>query len=182
MTTQHISLDSPITTKIAWANECWQHMRESLLRDEEVIRLSERLRAAIQASRSAMAGVGIASECRDCENSRGGSCCGLGLENYYSGNLLLINLILGAELPEDRADGKSCFFLGPEGCRIHARHVICINYLCEEVTSRFDSSRIAWLREKEGVEVETLFRLNERLHELMKGRRSALSQEDALNP
>jgi len=158
-----VSLESPIETKIAWARDCWLNLKQTLLEDVAVARLSGGVKEAIRESHAAMADLGIAEECKDCEDARGGSCCGLGLENYYSGTLLLINLLLGVDVPTERVDRKSCFFLGNNGCRLFARHVICINYLCEEVTSRVNPSRIAALREREGVEVNLLFQLNERI-------------------
>ncbi|MBN1106093.1 MAG: hypothetical protein JXL84_21975 [Deltaproteobacteria bacterium] len=169
MTIHSVPLDSHIETKIAWANDCRWRKGEALLTDPAVARLLESLNSAIRDSRRTMAQAGIVEECGNCEQKRGGSCCGLGLENYYSGNLLLINLLLDVELPDRRSEPRSCFFLGPRGCLLAARHVICINYLCEEVTSRINPSRIAELREKEGVEVNLLFQLNERLLKVLHG-------------
>jgi hypothetical protein len=168
MTPRTVSLESPIETKIAWARDCWLRLKETLLEDAAVARLSGEVKEAIRESHAAMAHLGIAGECRDCEEARGGSCCGLGLENYYSGTLLLINLLLGVDVPTERVDKQSCFFLGNNGCRLSARHVICINYLCEEVTSRVNPSRIAALREREGVEVNLLFQLNERILKVLR--------------
>lgn len=167
MSIQPISLDSPIQAKIAWARECLEELRDTLLDDETVALLCRELKDAIRESHSAMNRLGIVDECRTCEESRGGSCCGLGLENYYSGTLLLINLLLGIDLPDERSDAKSCFFLGNKGCLLAVRDVICINYLCEEITSRFPPEKIAGLREREGVEVRLLCNLNERILELL---------------
>lgn len=158
-----ISPDSPIEEKIHWAKNCMGAVGRTLETDPRLLLLCRELRSAIRESHAAVMGLGISGECRRCEEHRGGSCCGLGLENYYSGNLLLINLLLGMDLPTERFDRKSCFFLGPDGCRLLARDVICINYLCEEITSRFPAGGIADLREKEGTEIKILFDLNEQL-------------------
>ena len=158
-----ISPDSPIEEKIHWAKNCMGAVGRTLEADPRLLLLCRELRSAIRESHAAVMGLGISGECRRCEEHRGGSCCGLGLENYYSGNLLLINLLLGMDLPTERFDRKSCFFLGPDGCRLLARDVICINYLCEEITSRFPAGGIADLREKEGTEIKILFDLNEQL-------------------
>jgi hypothetical protein len=167
MRIQPISLDSPIKAKIAWARDCLRALEGRLLGDETIARLCRELKEAIRDSHSAMIQLGIADECRICEETRGGSCCGIGLENYYSGTLLLINLLMGVDVPVERLDPKSCFFLGNKGCLLVVRDVICINYLCEEITSHFPSQGIAGLREREGVEVRLLFDLNERILELL---------------
>ena len=114
-----------------------------------------------------MADIGIFEECRHCEEEEDGSCCGRGLENRYSGILLLINLLLGIELPKNRYNPKSCLFLTNKGCSLLARHVICVNYICKKITQNIDAEKIKFLREKEGRELETLFLLNERIRALL---------------
>jgi hypothetical protein len=118
---------------------------------------------AVAASRLEMAQTGIAEICRRCDQEEGGSCCGAGIENRYDGWLLLINLLLGVVLPCERGRPDACYFWGDHGCFLMARHILCINYLCKNVTDRSDSKRIAALREKEGAEVNALFILHERI-------------------
>lgn len=108
-----------------------------------------------------MAESGIVDECRDCDRREGGSCCGAGLEHHYSGIILLINLLLGVDVPKRRHDPAGCFFLGEKGCTLLARHVICVNYLCKRINDRILPEKIAALRKKEGIELETLFMLQE---------------------
>ena len=117
---------------------------------------------------------GIVQICRDCERNEGGSCCAKGLENHYSGILLLINLLMGVKLPRKRRNPSDCFFLGSEGCRLSARHVICINYACHRITNRIDSRVLAGLREKEGTELECLFHLNERIIKILRENTNSL--------
>ena len=161
-------LQGPIGAKITWAEICYQERGEAFLRDKRVLNLSGRLKEALKATRNEMMLSGIAEACRACEEAESGSCCGRGIENRYSGILLLINRLLGRRLPDKRTSPDSCFFLGKEGCRLLTRHVICINYLCKKVTDRIDPLKIAALREKEGHEVELLFLLNEQIREMLK--------------
>ncbi|MGD9033581.1 MAG: hypothetical protein PVH02_13010, partial [Desulfobacteraceae bacterium] len=65
--------------------------------------------------------------------------------------------------PRQGYDPSSCFFLGEQGCLLLARHVICVNYLCKKVTDHIDAGKIAALQGKEGVELELLFHLQERI-------------------
>jgi hypothetical protein len=129
--------------------------------------LLARFRKAAAQSRRRMREAGVADCCRDCDLREGGSCCGRGIEDRYSGVLLLINLLLGRPLPRARLDPSGCFFLGPGGCLLLARHVICINYLCTEITRRIGPERLLPLRESEGEEIETLFLLEERVKKLL---------------
>ena len=155
------SISRSVEEKIAWAETCYKEKGGHFLRDEKTATLLNRLKGAVRASRAAMAMAGIADECRTCEEREGGSCCGAGLEKKYDGTLLLINLLLGIHLPKQRSDPSSCLFLGPEGCLLIARQVICVNYLCKKIENRVNPSKIVVLREKEGVELECLFLLHE---------------------
>jgi len=168
MAIEEVSLESPIEEKIAWAENCYRQIRGQLLGDERIVDLLKELKEAINASYRERAEAGVVSECKDCEQKDGGSCCGAGLEKKYSGILILINLLLGEKIPRHRHDSQSCFFLGPNGCLLLARHVICANYLCKKITERIIPQNIAALREKEGVELEFLFILNERIRKMLK--------------
>ena len=102
-----------------------------------------------------------------CERDEGGSCCGAGLEDRYDGVTLLVNLLLGAELPARRPDPASCLFLGADGCRLLARDVICVNFICKKIADEVSPQRLGPLREREGIELEILFALHARLTELL---------------
>jgi hypothetical protein len=157
--------------KTVWVEAFYSLSKDELLKSPEISGPLLRLGEAIHNSRSEMAGRGIVGICRECDQKDGGSCCGIGLEAYYDEALLLINLLLGVELPRERAESTSCFFLSPIGCRLLARHVICINYTCEKITDRLNPQELASLREKEGIEVELLFRLNEEVKKYLHDRR-----------
>jgi hypothetical protein len=162
------SISKSVEEKISWAETCYEEKGGLFLGGERTAILLGRLKGAVSASRTAMAVAGIADECRTCEEREGGSCCGAGLENKYDGILLLMNLLLGIQIPKQRSDPSSRLFLGPEGCLLIARQVICINYLCKKIEDRIAPPKIAVLREKEGVELECLFFLKEHIKEKLR--------------
>ena len=161
-------LDAPVDAKIDWANERFDLERIRLLEDHSFAEPLEALKTAVHRSRDSMFRTGIANLCRECEEKEGGSCCGAGLENHYSGTLLLINRLLGVALPRKRKDPSSCFFLSSSGCSLLARHVLCINYVCNKITSRIKPEQLAPLRETEGEEILLLFQVNEKLKRRMR--------------
>ena len=167
MTFDNISIEKKIEEKIAWAETLFMGKRGTLLEDSGVRDLLSRFREAAESSRKTMVDIGIFEECRRCEEEEGGVCCGRGLEDRYSGILLLINLLLGKGLPKERYNSKSCFFLTDRGCSLLARHVICVNYICKKITKKIDAERINYLKEKEGRELETLFLLNEKIRAIL---------------
>ena len=163
MTYSHISLESNIRDKITWATTCFNRKKSLLLKDKKIGELLPLLDKAIIASREEMENIGIVDECRHCEEKEGGACCGSGIENKYSGILLLINLLLGTILPQTQYIKDSCYFLGKKGCVLKAKHVICINYICKKISDKTAPETLTPLREKEGVELDLLFLLNERI-------------------
>lgn len=167
MTIRDLPNKGRIEEKLSWAEECYRSEGDRFLGDERIAGLLQEFRGAARLSREEMARAGVARECRECEEREGGSCCGTGLEEKYSATMILINLLLGKKIPGKRYDPQSCFFLGRNGCILLARHVICVNYLCGKVTDRIDPKRIAVLREKEGVELELLFLLHERIKKIL---------------
>lgn len=162
-----ISISSTIEEKITWADNCCKAFGSLFLKDSKVITLLNEIKIAIQNSHLEMVKTGIVALCMECEQDEGGSCCGAGIENRYGGRLLLINRILGVDLPKTRSDSKSCFFLGTQGCCLQARHVICINYMCKKISGRIEPGKINALREIEGKELHFLFLLHERLKKIM---------------
>jgi hypothetical protein len=168
MATGEPSLERPIEDKMGWAKTTFLGERNRLLADRNLVELLEALKAAIHRSHENMLRTGIVDLCRHCEEKEGGSCCGAGLEKHFSGILLLMNLLLGVTLPQEREEPSSCFFLSPTGCRLLARHVLCINYVCNKITSRIKPDQLAALREAEGAEILLLFQVNEKLKKLVK--------------
>jgi hypothetical protein len=130
--------------------------------------MTAQFRRAVVASHQEMAATGMVEICRRCEEEEGGSCCGAGLENRSDGWLLLTNLLLGCSLPAAAHDAESCYFLGPNGCRLTARHTICVNYVCRKITDQLSPGALARLREREGEELQCLFLLVERIKGLVR--------------
>lgn len=104
---------------------------------------------------------GVSEACRRCDEQEGGSCCGAGIENRYTPEMLLINLLLGASLPASRFSDKSCWFLGEGGCVLAARDILCINYLCTRLRKEIPREDLLRLQEANGREMEVLFVLHD---------------------
>lgn len=168
MTFEVISLDSKIEDKISWAKSCFKKKKSVFFSDRKTRELLDQLKKAITASRREMKDVGLVEECRKCEEKEGGACCGAGIENRYSGILLLINLLLETDLPQQPYETNSCYFLSDRGCSLAARQVICVNYICNKVSNKISPQKLASLRDKEGEELDLLFLLNERIKMVLK--------------
>ena len=162
-----IPMDAPIEEKVSWAESCYRSEKDSLLRDKGIADLLTIFREAAADSHITMTSAGVYEACKKCEEREGGSCCARGIEAYYSGVMLLINLLLERDLPKARLHTGDCLFLQKSGCALLARHVICVNYLCKKITGLIEPDRIAALRKKEGIELDLLFHLEERIKRLL---------------
>ncbi len=163
-------LQSPIQEKIRWANQAHQGLAARVGSDGRAADLLERLSRALERSSRAAAETRMGQICGACELEEGGSCCGEGLEDRYDARLLLINRLLGVELPEQRLLRARCYFLTRTGCLLRARHVICVNFLCEKLSGSIERDQLAHIKETEGEELETLFWLHDRLTRIIGGR------------
>ncbi|HDR15536.1 MAG TPA: hypothetical protein ENN79_08695 [Desulfobacteraceae bacterium] len=101
-----------ITGRIEWARKMFRIYHETLRADYETGRLSLAFDGARIEALRVSDSIGVSALCRMCDREQGGSCCGAGIELRYDGWLLLVNILLGIELPQNRARPGSCFFLG----------------------------------------------------------------------
>jgi hypothetical protein len=157
-----------IRLKIESARAIDERWGQCLRGDSLVVRLMGELETHWRSSWRVMEETGIVASCRRCEEEEGGSCCGRGIENKYDETLLLLNLIWGVALPDDRGRPDSCFFLGDCGCLLKIRHVLCVNYLCTEVQKRLSPGELARVQQTVGYELDTVFLLHETVKRLLK--------------
>jgi hypothetical protein len=141
------------------------------LTDKAVRFLLEAYRQAIQQSWMQMKRAGVVAECTDCAVNDGGSCCGRGVEDRFDVVLLLINLLMGCRLPSSPWDETGCWFLGERGCRIPARHVLCVNYICRRLDSKLERKGLKLLQEKIVLETDAGFALEVSIKKWLKNKR-----------
>ena len=154
-----------IKQKIEKAERLYVRYKETLLNNTEINYLLEKLSKAIDSTWSYMRKVGITEICRECALETG-SCCKRWVEDRFDEYTLLINLLLGVKLPKNRFREDSCFFLGPNGCLLKARDVICVTFLCDRILKKIGDKEKEFQRIA-GVELETQFILREKIIKLL---------------
>jgi hypothetical protein len=164
----------PFSTKIlkvvTKANKTWYKLVYGCFSRVEDAKTSlEDLKAAIEQSWTLMKKLRVVEGCGTCATVKpGGGCCGAGIENWYDPYVLLMNLMLGREIPDQRPDKTSCLFLGPTGCRLIARFHFCIDYLCHDIKERLSQTDMEKLCAQNGREIYMGWQLEnilrERLH------------------
>jgi len=157
-----------IDEKITIAKYMFGRWSDALRADSGISGQLQELAAAIEASAGASFRSGIAQVCKRCEQEEGGSCCGAGIEDRYTPELLVINLLLGVTPPESRHSAKSCHFLRERGCILRARDIICVNYLCARLQKIIPPEKLFQLQEANGSEMELLFLLHNRIRNFIR--------------
>ncbi len=142
------------------AAELKEHIGDNLFKKDEFAYMINELKGLISSTRRERYESGMTEICADCGTS-GKDCCGKGIEFKYSKELLIINMLMGAEIPSKRLSEISCYFLTEKGCSLLARHVFCINFLCQKIRDKISFERLKKLQELEGRELELSFRLEE---------------------
>lgn len=155
--------EETIEEKISLARRLYFRWGDALKAEPEISARIEELSASVKASSELSVRAGVSRVCKICEEEEGGSCCGAGIENRYSPELLLINLLLGATLPESSECSRSCYFLGGGGCILEVREILCINYLCSKLQKTIPKEMLLQLQEANGSEMDLLFVLHERI-------------------
>ena len=163
MSKQSLSQSSPssIYERIEQAHNLLETCGSSLIENPHIHALLRKLRDCIENTNRSMVTLGVVAECKDCEEKEGGSCCGSGIENKYDAVLLLINLLLGFSLENQEPSKNSCSFLGKKGCTLTARHVLCVNYICQKLQKKLTREELIALQTCAGEELDTLFFLHE---------------------
>jgi len=161
-----------INEKITIAKGLHGRWGEALRADPGISAQLGELSVRVEASSSLCLLSGVAMACGVCDREEGGSCCGAGIEDRYTPELLLINLMLGVTLPESRNSTNSCHFWGESGCVLPAREILCVNYLCLRLQKTIAREKLFQLQEANGLEMEILFILHDRIRNFIRTSRS----------
>ena len=157
-----------IQQKIEQALDLFETWGDSLRQNSSIRTLLNKLQECIENTKDSMLKLGVVAECKHCEEQEGGSCCGTGIENKYDVELLLANLLLEAYLRDQQSSQNSCYFLGEKGCKLTARHVLCVNYICEKLQKKLTREELIELQTCAGEELDTLFFLHEAIKKKIK--------------
>lgn len=161
-------MDNDIAHKIDFVYHLHKLFAQALLQDEKLQALLLRLGQQIEAAHKEMLAIGVVKECADCAVNGDETCCGKRTGYKCDSILLLINLLLGKSLPIKTQDRHFCYFLTKEGCLLSARHVICVNYLCQRLRKNIPHKRLFRLQVITGEELNTLFVIEEYIKKKIK--------------
>ncbi|MCS7215631.1 MAG: hypothetical protein RMI30_07260 [Thermodesulfovibrio sp.] len=103
---------------------------------------------------------GMTDICAEC-GKEGKVCCGSAIEFKYSEQLLIINILLGTNFPDEPEFYDMCFFLTSSGCLLFARDTFCINFICDRIRDKIPIDRLKRLTEIEGLHLQLQFKIEQ---------------------
>ena len=118
-----------VFTHIERARSLYQRWGKEILIMPEMRKRLKCYDEAIENTQKCMRQAGVVKSCGLCA-AKTGSCCFKEVETWYDPVLLLVNYLMGVDLPNSRELRDQCLFLGNEGCRLRARYAFCLNYFC----------------------------------------------------
>ena len=122
-----------IEEEIKKAKALYSMYGEDILLDNKCSSLLEELNTSVEDSWKLMKELGVVDTCSACADKKAGGCCHFGIETCYPDMILLMNLLLGIAIPEQRKLENNCLFVGEHGCLIKVRFKTCIHHLCPEI-------------------------------------------------
>ncbi len=141
------------------ARELYAQRGEPFRRHPRLPALLGDYRRAIAQTGALSARLGLPAMCTSCA-ARKEVCCFRGVERRYDENLLLLNLLLGVSLPGERRQEDACWFCGPRGCLLVAKHSFCLNFYCQALKETLGGEGLARLRRQVGLELMAQWELD----------------------
>ncbi|MCU0571416.1 MAG: hypothetical protein MUC41_00320 [Syntrophobacteraceae bacterium] len=170
--------DGSILDQVRRVRQLHEKHGEGLMADENVRALVLSYGAGIEETGAAMTREGIGAACSACARQHPSGCCFSDIESGYDDILLLLNLLLGCPLPEERKESGSCFFVGERGCRLVARYYFCLHYFCPELERSLGEGRIRALQQQVDQQLQTGWRAEEAVRSWLRARSTAKREDE----
>lgn len=148
------------------AQALWEAYAERIRSDETAAIALERLAAAASGLQSKMRAARMDRICKACGEATGGGCCGASVARQVGPWLLLANRLLGHAPPTQEGDFTVCRYLGPSGCVLLIKPLICVKYDCREMLSSVDWRRLEQVREAREALFDAWLAVETRLREV----------------
>ena len=143
-----------ITEQIQKAEELYSLYGSEILTDKKCSSLLKELNSAIEDSWKLMKELGVVDICSACADEKTGGCCHFGIETCYTNMLILMNLLGGVRIPEQRKLENNCLFVGEYGCQLNVRFKTCIHHLCPEILNSLSEYDLFRLRATTSYEIK----------------------------
>jgi len=152
------------------AEQLYSVYSKEILEDSRIILLLGQYQRAILQTKSHFRNSRVVEACSRCARTSEGSCCFEGMENNYDHILLLINLLMGVNLPHERELNNHCLFVGNKGCKLLARYYFCVNYFCPALENTLGEQKMNQLSTVIGNEIFAGWELEQALRNWLRNK------------
>lgn len=142
-----------VSRDIAQAKRVFADLGGQILARPELADLLAKFRRQIEDTNRLFGEMDVAADCAACCDREKGPCCFDGAQGWYDLRLLLINLLLGVEVPDRPELVDDCWFNSPNGCKLLAKDSICLNFFCPDIQARLSDAELLALRQQVGREL-----------------------------
>ncbi len=146
--------DADVAARIRKAKRILRAHGEPMSLEPALAAALKRYAEFVVRTQDAMRLAGVGAVCTACAREDHGSCCFEGIEEGYGLSLLLLNLLMGCDVPERKEIPGSCFFVGERGCKLTARYYFCLHYLCPRLREVLGQERADRLLQVLGEELQ----------------------------
>ena len=157
-----------IQDKIKLAQNLYVSRQDALRKQFQINNLLADLERCMRVSRESVLDFSIIEIYKCCDEKKGSSCCGAGMENKFDTYLLLVNLLLGVSLPEYHVGTNSCYLLTDKGCSLQVRLVLCVDFLCDKILDTLSVEEHLRLQKISGEELVAGFRLYDGIKQFLR--------------
>jgi hypothetical protein len=148
-----------IEKKLEKAEQAFRLYGNWILEEKEISSLLKEHRKAIENTWRIMKELNIPEACSRCAEKDPGGCCFEGVETWYTPVQLLINMLMGVNIPMSSMFDGICAFAGEKGCLLLSRNAFCINFLCDKIKKHRSREDIDILNSSAGKEIDCGIRL-----------------------
>lgn len=158
-----------IKIEIDKAKQLFKLYGKAILEDKDISELLGQYKKAIDNTWKTMQNLKVTKTCSKCAEGEPGGCCFRDVETWYSDIQILINMLMGVDIPLNRMYENSCMFVGDKGCRLLSRNAFCINFLCDKIKNLISNKDTINLNATTGEEIECGIRLENALSKWLSG-------------
>jgi hypothetical protein len=142
-----------VSQYISEAKQVYTSLGGEILNNPQLTELLAGFKQQIEDTNRLFKELDVAADCADCCDHEKGPCCFDGAQGWYDLRLLLINLLLGVEVPDSPELVDDCWFNSPTGCKLLAKDSICLNFFCPDIQERLNDDELLSLRQQVGREL-----------------------------
>ena len=142
-----------VSREISQAKQVYADLGAEILDQAELAELLAKFKDQILGTNRLFQELDVSADCAACCDREKGPCCFDGAQGWYDLRLLLINLLLGVEVPDSPELVDDCWFNSPTGCKLLAKDSICLNFFCPDIQARLSDADLLALRQQVGREL-----------------------------